>query len=379
MLDVTDAHFRALCRLLSTHAVLWTEMVVDSTVLHCDERKLRRYLDFPLPQHPLVLQLGGSQPAQLAAAARTAAGYGYSELNLNCGCPSPKVAGAGCFGATLMTEPLRVAEACAAMRAASGLPVTVKCRTGVDDADSYEELCAFVAAVAGGGVSHFVVHARKALLNGLSPADNRRVPPLLYHRVLALTRDFPHLRFTLNGGLASAAHAAAALRLALPGASRPALAGAMLGRAVWDRPWDVLADVDRGIYGCEANPARSRRAVLAAYAAYADEAQGSGRFGRDAKSGAPYPTTRMLVRPLLNLFAGVKNGGRWRTELDGALLRDDGSRRGDGAVAAVLAAAAHVLSEEVLDAPPAAFAAGREVLVHEELPPPLRALQTQGA
>jgi tRNA-dihydrouridine synthase A len=333
------------------------------------QAKLFRFLDFPVQQHPLVLQLGGSEPASLAAAARTAARYGYDEINLNCGCPSPKVAGAGCFGASLMLSPERVAHAVAAMADASGLPVTVKCRTGVDDADSYAQLCAFVEAVsARGGVRHVIVHARKALLNGLSPEDNRRVPPLRYELVLALARDFPHLTFTINGGLKDLPSAAAALR-----ARDGALAGAMLGRAPADKPWDILGDADRTLYGID-NPAKSRREVVAAYCAYADAAQADGRFGRDA-SGKCYPTTRSLVRPLLNLFSGAPRGRAWRATVDGLLKADaaaHGPRRGGGAVTDIVMHSLATLPDEALDAPPpdTRAAAAAAELTWGALPPP---------
>jgi tRNA-dihydrouridine synthase A len=255
---------------------------------------------------------------------------------------------------------------------AFGAPPTVKCRTGVDDAVSYELLTRFVDTVARrGGVRHFVVHARIALLDGLSPEQNRSVPPLRYELVFALARDFPHLAFSLNGGLRSLPAAAGALR-----AQGGALRGAMLGRAVWDRPWDVLADVDRCLYGDPAgNPAVSRRQVVADYVRYADEAQASGRFGADA-AGASYPTTRALVRPLLNLFAGVPRGARWRSALD-TLLQDEGRARGKrrpGAVADVIARSLHILPPEALDAPPPDWSAQAAEAAIEwgELPPPAR-------
>ena len=332
-----------------------------------------RYLDFPTAQHPLVLQLGGSEAASLRSAAAVARRYGYSELNLNCGCPSPKVAGSGCFGAALMATPEAVGDACAAMGDAFGAPATVKCRTGVDDAVSYDLLARFVETVARrGGVRHFIVHARIALLDGLSPEQNRSVPPLRYEMVLALARDFPHLHFTLNGGLRSLPAAAGALR-----AHDGALRGAMLGRAVWERPWDVLADVDRCLYGAAGNPAVSRRQVVEEYVRYADEAQASSRFGIDA-TGLRYPTTRALVKPLLNLFAGVPRGARWRSALD-TLLQEEGRARGKrrpGAVADVIGRSLHILPPEALDAPPPDLASQADAAAIEggELPPPARAL-----
>jgi len=343
------------------------------------QEKLLRYLDFPTAQQPLALQLGGSAAPSLAAAAAVARRYGFAELNLNCGCPSPKVAGAGCFGAALMSTPEAVADACAAMGDAFGSAPTVKCRTGVDDATSYDQLAGFVDTVSRrGGVRHFVVHARIALLQGLSPEQNRNVPPLTYEFVFALARDFPHLTFTLNGGLRSLPAAAAALR-----ARGGALRGAMLGRAAWERPWDVLADVDRTLYGeAGGNPAASRREVVEAYVTYAEEAQSSGRFGRDAAGGA-YPTTRALVRPLLNLFAGVPRGGRWRAQLD-TLLQQEGRTRGKrrpGAVGDIIARSLDILPPDALDAPPPDW--GHDAAAAEiqwaELPPTPSALRGAAA
>lgn len=313
--------------------------MVDSTLNNCGPEKALRFLDFPVEQRRLVLQLGGSSAPSLAAASRIAARFGYSALNLNCGCPSPRVAGEGCFGAALMSNPGGVAAACAAMRDASGLPVSVKCRTGVDDADSYEQLAEFVHAVsARGGVSDFTIHARKALLCGLSPEENRRVPPLQYARVLALARDFPALRFTLNGGLRSLGEAAAALRHA-------PLAGVMLGRAAAERPWDVLGDVDRALHG-EANPASSRRQLLADYCAYADAARAA------ARGGAGHPRLRALARPLLNLFSGAQRGNSWRRELDAQLLAQGRGREPPTSFSALVERAASVLPAEALDAAP---------------------------
>ncbi|GFR50100.1 hypothetical protein Agub_g12245, partial [Astrephomene gubernaculifera] len=263
MMDWTDVHFRQLARLLSRHTWLWTEMVVDKTIIHT--QNLDKYLWFPPEQRPLVLQLGGSDPATLAAAAARAAEYGYDEINLNCGCPSDRVAGAGCFGAALMLQPALVAECMSAIAAAvegvvgpaaaapaptatatpvggsgeaeegpgegpekgstgAGSPpalplpsLTVKCRLGVDEADSYEQLREFVRVVSERSpVRHFVVHARKAFLNGLSPHQNRTVPPLRHHWAWALAAEFPHLQFSLNGGVLGCHEARAALLAAHP-------------------------------------------------------------------------------------------------------------------------------------------------------------------
>jgi tRNA-dihydrouridine synthase A len=357
---------------MSSRAVLYTEMVVESTVNHCSEArahagslapplrpseaqdKLLRYLDYPVTQHPLVLQLGGSDARALGSAAVAAARFGYDELNLNCGCPSPRVAGRGAFGAALMTSPSTVGAACAAMRASSGLPVTVKCRTGVDDRDSYEELCDFVETVAGtGGVRHFVVHARKALLDGLSPEENRKVPPLQYSWVYDLATRFPQLQFTLNGGVTDLRSARAALQLG-------GLAGVMLGRAAWERPWEVLSDVDRALYGAP-NPCPSRRQLIGMYCAYADAVRESevaahadvDGGGGVARFGEGHPRVRALVKPLLNLFAGVPRGKQWRAVLDGLLLKDSRARGGAAtSVTRLVYESLAVLPDAALDAPP---------------------------
>lgn len=201
-MDYTDVHYRQLARLVSKHTWLWTEMVVDKTILHAEP--LDKQLWFPPEQHPIVLQLGGSDPQTLHEAMTIAARYGYDEINLNCGCPSDRVAGAGCFGASLMLEPQLVADCMAAVAAGAAAGgasprTSVKCRLGVDDADSYAQLAAFVQTVSEhGGVTDFIIHARKCLLNGISPAQNRSVPPLRHDWVWALKRDFPHLSFQVT-------------------------------------------------------------------------------------------------------------------------------------------------------------------------------------
>ena len=253
------------------------------------------------------------------------------------------------------------------MRAASGLDVSVKCRTGVDDTDSYAELCRFIDTVATrGGVTHFIVHARKALLDGLSPEDNRRIPVLQYERVFALCRDFPELRFTLNGGLRSMAHVHAARAHAQHtlGGGGAGLAGCMLGRAAWERPWEVLSDVDRAVYGDPAGtPAASRRAVIQEYCASADAIRDAeadaheddAAGGRMARFGRGHPRVRALVKPLLNLFTGVPRGKVWRAVLDDALLqhsRLSEEKQREARVADLLAASLRVLSPAALDEPP---------------------------
>jgi tRNA-dihydrouridine synthase A len=340
MMEVTDRHFRTLARLISRRATLYTEMVVDRTLIHNPVARERELRIPPIPQgrdgrttcqHPVVLQLGGSVPEELEAGARIAAAYGYTEVNLNCGCPSPKVAGKGCFGAALMRTPETVAEA--TNRMAAVLPpttrVTVKCRIGVDDDDSYDSLHRFVRIISERGpVSHFIVHARKAILGGLSPAANRTVPPLKPDYVYRLREDFPQLTFSINGGLRSVTHVATELRKGVH--------GVMVGRGVMDNPWEALCDVDMVIYGEDPRVVNgeplTRRNVVRRYLEYAE-------VEMDA-SGAP---VRALIRPLLNLFTGEPNGKRFRRSLDQG-LQNKGKR-----VAEVVLQALRVLSDDVLD------------------------------
>jgi tRNA-dihydrouridine synthase A len=270
-MDWTDLHYRQLARLISKHTWLWTEMVVDKTILHSPNPE--KHLWFPPEQRPLVLQLGGSDPDTLAAACRVVAQYDYDEVNLNCGCPSDRVAGAGCFGAALMKEAELVASCMAAMSQALGphTPTSVKCRLGVDEADSYAELYNFIKVVSElGGVQHFIIHCRKCLLKGLNPAQNRSVPPLRHEWVWALKRDFPHLVFTLNGGVLSAHDASTALQLEAHTLGPGVLHGVMIGRQAYNDPWGVLGDADRTIFGAEENAAVSRRQVIYKYCQYAD-------------------------------------------------------------------------------------------------------------
>lgn len=337
-MEVTDRHHRALTRLITRHATLYTEMVVDRTLIHnpiLRERELR--IPWKPTQQPIVLQLGGSDPDELESAARIAAKYPYNEVNLNCGCPSPKVAGKGCFGAALMRTPDVVAEATRRMRAVlpSHVPVTVKCRIGVDDEASYESLSNFVRVVSEKGlVRHFIIHARKAILGGLSPAQNRTIPPLRYDFVYALLEDFPHLLFSINGGVKTIDNVRHHLSRGVH--------GAMVGRAVMDRPWQALADVDVLLYNAPPDYSRTRRRVLEEYAQYAEN--------EITESGC---SVRAVVRPVLNLFAGEKNGKRFRREID-TCLREKIS------VSELLKRASAMLPDEVLDALPLSAKAALE-------------------
>ena len=288
MMDWTDRHCRAFHRVLSRHALLYTEMAVDKAVIRGDTPRL---IGFDPCEHPVALQLGGSVPGELAEATRLATGYGYDEINLNVGCPSDRVQ-SGKFGACLMTEPELVAECVTAMQGATDLPVTVKCRIGVDEQDPDIALFEFVDRVAAAGVTSFTVHARKAWLKGLSPKDNRSIPPLDYGLVKRLKHERPELEIILNGGLESLEHGIAQM---------DGLDGIMLGRAAYHTPW-TLAQVDSRIYGAN-DPVSTRMEALDAY--------------RDYIAGQLQSGTRLhsITRHLLGLFHGVPGARQWRRVL----------------------------------------------------------------
>lgn len=297
MLDWTDRHFRYLLRLISQRTRLYTEMVVDQSILLGN---LPRLLDYSPEEHPVALQLGGSLPEKLAEAARIGETWGYDEINLNLGCPSERVQGGG-FGACLMLEPDLVAEVLAAMRQAVRIPVTVKHRLGVDDLEEYGYLARFIEKLAGVGVRVFIVHARKAYLKGLSPAENRTLPPLRYEWVYRLKQDFPHLTLVLNGGVRSLDDAQAHLAR---------VDGVMLGRAVYEDPF-VLEEADRRLFGL--NRRVGRLEVAQAMLGYT-EAQ--------LEQGTPLWA---IARHMLNLFKGQPGGRLWRR-----LLSERACRRGAG-------------------------------------------------
>jgi tRNA-dihydrouridine synthase A len=256
MMEWTDRHCRYFHRQLSKHAWLYTEMVTSAAIAHGDRQRL---LGFDPAEHPVALQLGGSDPGELARAAEVGAAFGYDEINLNCGCPSDRVQ-SGRFGACLMAEPALVGQCVSAMQGAVGaaLPVTVKCRIGIDDQDSEADLSRFVETVAGAGCRMFIVHARKAWLAGLSPKENRDIPPLDYGRVYRLKAAFPELTIVINGGIATLEEALVHLE---------AVDGVMLGRAAYKTP-AILADVDRLLHGVE-TPPLDAAAVLERMLAYA--------------------------------------------------------------------------------------------------------------
>jgi tRNA-dihydrouridine synthase A len=288
MMECTDRHCRAFHRLLTREALLYTEMVTAAAVTHGD---VDRLIGFDPSEQPVALQLGGSHPRELAAASRIGADLGYREINLNCGCPSSRVH-AGRFGACLMAEPRLVADCVAAMQAAVAVPVTVKCRIGIDDQDGEEALSAFVDAVAAAGCSTFIVHARKAWLKGLSPRQNREVPPLDHGRVHRLKQARPELRIILNGGVRSLDEAKHHLRH---------VDGVMMGRAAYERPW-MLADVDRTIFGRD-NPLASREAAVLQYLPHVE---------RERARGVPL---KAMTRHLLGLYHGEAGGRQFRRVL----------------------------------------------------------------
>ncbi|MFP4003344.1 MAG: tRNA dihydrouridine(20/20a) synthase DusA [Alphaproteobacteria bacterium] len=288
MMDWTDRHDRFFLRLISRRARLYTEMVTADAVRHGDRARL---LGFSPEEHPLALQLGGSEPAALAEAARVAEEFGYDEINLNVGCPSDRVQ-SGRFGACLMREPELVAECVAAMRAAVHVPVTVKCRIGVDDQAPEEVLPRFAEAVSAAGSEVLIVHARKAWLEGLSPRENRDVPPLDYPLVYGLKRDFPHLSVIINGGIETLDAAEEHLRF---------VDGVMLGRAAYRTPC-VLAEADKRFFG-DARPAPSRSEIVERFIPYAE---------RQLEAGVPL---HAMTRHMLGLYQGCPGARRWRQVL----------------------------------------------------------------
>jgi tRNA-dihydrouridine synthase A len=318
MMDRTDRHCRLLLRLLSPHARLYTEMLTARAIIAGDRGRL---LKFDAREHPVALQLGGAEPEQLAAAARIGADEGYDEINLNVGCPSDRVQ-AACFGAALMREPERVADCVAAMRAAVSIPVTVKTRLGVDHDDSYDFLQRFATTVVTAGCRTLIVHARKAWLSGLSPKQNREVPPLDYGRVHRLKRDFPDIEIVINGGLTDAATAQAELAH---------VDGVMLGRAAYQEPM-LIAELDRLLWAqpfCGSDFSggsgfsRDSFLFVAAKAAPTDRSCPESRrtealraycrhIDTELHAGTPL---KVMTRHLLGIHAREPGGRKWRRAL----------------------------------------------------------------
>lgn len=297
MMDWTDRHCRYFHRLMSRHALLYTEMVTAPAVIHGARDRL---LGFDPAEHPVALQLGGSDPAELAEATRVAAGYGYDEINLNVGCPSDRVQ-SGCFGAVLMERPQLVADCVAAMIAASPVEVTVKCRIGVDDQIPEEVLPHFLETVSAAGVTRFAIHARKAWLQGLSPRENRDIPPLDYPLVHAMKRQFPHLHLSINGGITSLAEAQAQLDAGMD--------GVMIGRAAYHTPADILLTADRDIFGDTAAPRTAEQVALGMLPYIEAHLAQGGRL-------------HQITRHMLGLFAGRPGARGWKRYLSENAHRD---------------------------------------------------------
>lgn len=289
-MDRSDRHFRYFLRLISRHVLLYTEMITTSALIHGDWHKL---LDYDVSEHPIALQLGGNDPQELAHGAGLAEQLGYDEVNINVGCPSSRV-NSGSFGACLMAQPQLVAQCVNVMRRRVDLPITVKTRIGVDEQDSYEWLTRFVSTVANGGCRTFIIHARKAWLQGLSPKQNRELPPLRYDVVYRLKQDFPELEIVLNGGLSSVPQAQMQLNH---------VDGVMLGREVYRNPY-LLATVDELFFADNTVPP-SRHEVIKRYLPYID-----------AQLVQGVPLSRIMPH-IMGLFQGLPGARGWRRELSG--------------------------------------------------------------
>ena len=296
MMDWTDRHCRYLHRLLSSNALLYTEMVTAPALVRGGALHL---LEFSPEEHPVALQLGGSDPEELAQAAMLGAEAGYDEINLNCGCPSDRVQ-SGTFGAVLMKDPVRVADCVAAMRAAVRVEVTVKCRIGVDEQTPEEVLPDFLDRIRAAGCQRVTIHARKAWLQGLSPKENRDIPPLDYDLVHRMKAAFPDMHISINGGIASLAEARAHLDAGLD--------GVMIGRAAYHQPTDILADADPLIFG--AGAAADPVDVVHKMLPYIDRHLAAG--GR----------LHQITRHMLGLFAGRPGARGWRRALSEGAVRN---------------------------------------------------------
>ena len=286
MLDWTDKHCRYFHRLLTKHAVLYTEMVTTGAILHGDRD---RHLRFNDAEHPLALQLGGSESKDMAECARIAEDYGYDEVNINVGCPSERVQ-KGAFGACLMAEPHLIADCVSAMRAAVKIPVTVKNRIGIDDQEDYSALYGFVQTVAAAGCETFIIHARKAWLKGLSPKENREIPPLRYELVYELKQALPQLEIIINGGITTLAQCQEHLQH---------VDGVMVGREAYHNPW-ILAEVDTLLYGSDEPIPEDRKAILEAFLLYVQS---------QLEAGIPL---KHMTRHILGLFQGMPGARQWR-------------------------------------------------------------------
>ena len=293
MMDWTDRHCRYFYRLLSKNTQLYTEMITSKAILRGDKNRL---LDFNASEHPLTLQLGGSDPKEMAECAQIAQKWGYDEVNINVGCPSDRVH-SGSFGACLMKEPDLVAACVESMIEKCDIPVTVKSRIGIDDMESYDELSDFVSRINSKGCKHFIIHARKAWLQGLSPKENRTIPPLNYPWVYELKKDFPQIQITINGGITSCIEIKSHLDY---------VDGVMLGRAVYNNPF-LLSEVDSDIFSEKKNPI-NREQVLKKYMVYMNE---------QLKIGVPI---RSMTRHILGLYHGETNAKLFRRLLSGKVV-----------------------------------------------------------
>jgi tRNA-dihydrouridine synthase A len=300
MMDWSDHNCRYFWRLLTKQALLYTEMVTTGALIHGDRK---RFLHFNREEHPVALQLGGSDPKDLARCARWAQEWGYDEVNINCGCPSDRVQ-SGMFGACLMGKPDLVADCVKAMMDSCDIPVTVKHRIGIDHMESYEQLLAFIEPVAAAGCSVFIVHARKAWLQGLSPKENREIPPLNYPWVYQLKKDFPHLTMVVNGGIQTIEECQTHL---------DHVDGVMLGREAYQNPW-MLAQVDEALFGMD-SPLKSRDDVIAELLPFAEQhlAQG-GQLNH-------------ITRHILGLYQGIPGARKFRRHLsENAYKKEAGIR-----------------------------------------------------
>ena len=287
MLDWTDRHCRYFLRLISRHTLLYTEMVTTGAIIFGKGD----YLGFNNEEHPVAVQLGGSNPDDMARCAEKAQAYGYDEVNINVGCPSDRVKN-GSFGACLMAQPEVVADCVSAMQKAVDIPVTVKCRIGIDDMDEYEDFSRFIDVVANAGCDTFIVHARKAWLQGLSPKENRDIPPLNYPRVYQLKQAHPELTIDINGGITTLAQTDEHLQH---------VDGVMIGREVYANPY-ILAEIDKRYYQDD-TPVLTREEIVAAMQTYID------------RQDAPYFKPWHAVRHMLGLFQGQPGGRVWRRYL----------------------------------------------------------------
>lgn len=289
MMDWTTSDCRVFHRLFSDHTLLYTEMVTTGALIHGDAA---RHLDYHASEHPVALQLGGSNPSELAQCARMAEEWGYDEVNLNVGCPSDRVQN-NMIGACLMAHPQLVAECLGEMRAAAGIPVTVKHRLGIDDLDSFEHLHQFVETVRQSGCTSFTIHARKAILQGLIPKENRDIPPLIYDHVYRIKALYPELEIIINGGIKTLAECDQHLER---------VDGVMIGREAYQNPWPLLSEVDQRYFGID-RPARSRMDIAEAFIPYLEQR---------LAEGAPLYA---VAKHLLGLFHGQRGGKQFRRYL----------------------------------------------------------------